>query len=802
MNIRRMLYLLMLISSPAAAQVLFEQIDSSRTPRTVDILHYALDLRFDESRKTVEGVSRITFTPLTGPADSIILDGVAMTIRSVTGPGGNSLVHLTDGRYVTVYLSPSLGAADTATIAISYSCAPARGLHFIQPDSSDMTRRWQIWTQGEESDNRYWFPCYDAPDDKATSEVRATATSGYTLVSNGELLTMDEDSLNGTRTFHWRQRLPHSSYLIMIAAGNYAIVRDEEGRFPIYHYVYPEDSAYSHVIYGGTRNIIEHLEKLTGFPYPWEKYSHIILDEFMWGGMENTSAVTLNDVYLYDSRAALDFSADAVIAHEVAHQWWGDVVTCADWTHLWLNEGFANYYESLVKRSDEGRDADLFEAAQWIRAIKAVEVRSGRKPVVSEESYTVNLYSKGAWTLRMLARILGENELLEALSHYLRTHAFEPVTTEDLVTSLEESTGEDLRWFFDQWIYGAGMPELGISADWSQSRGVLRITIEQEQKTDTLTGLFDFPVDIEITTSSGRNIHSIRVREQEETFSFPLDERPLMVIFDKGRTVLADRTFPKSVSELLYQLRSASDAVDRYDAAEGLSGSVDEERVFAALARSAREDRSREVRQRCVELLATSEVEAVPSVLMEIYVDPDSRVRNAAIRGLERFRTEEVATFVQQAALTDSSYYVLSSCIKTLAALDPTRGFALAARYVGLDSHRDIVRRSALTAFETIGDPASIPHLLPITGPTYERAARRTAVSVLGEVGKGNNEARDVLMKIASGPLPDLRNSAIRALGKWDDPMARSFLKERADIESDPDVIGAIRRALSDESSP
>jgi len=518
MKIRHSLLLIIVLSTPVRAQVLFDNAESLRPPRTADILHYALDLRFDEPRKSVDGISRITLTPLAAPVDSIVLDGIAMTIRSVTDQGGSTLRHSTDGRFLTVHLDQPLDPADTISITVSYSCTPERGLHFIQPDSSDRTRRWQIWTQGEESDNRYWFPCYDAPDDKATSEVRATVRSSYTLLSNGELVDMSEDTANGTRTFHWRQSLPHSSYLIMIATGTYAIVSDDDGRFPISHYVYPDDSAYAHVIYGATRRILERMEELTGFPYPWEKYSHIILDDFMWGGMENTSAVTLNDVYLYDARAALDFSADAVIAHEAAHQWWGDLVTCADWTHLWLNEGFANYYETLVKRADTGRDADLFEASQWVRSIKAVEVRSGRRPVVSEESYTVNLYSKGAWALRMLARILGEDELLEGLSIFLRDHAFEPVTTEDLIASLEKTTGEDLHWFFDQWIYGTGIPELAISTDWSQTRKLLRITIEQEQETDSLTGIFRFPVDIEITTSSGRNVHSVDVREQSEVF--------------------------------------------------------------------------------------------------------------------------------------------------------------------------------------------------------------------------------------------------------------------------------------------
>ena len=798
-SVMRFLLLLpsLIVHTSLLSQVLFQSKEPPERVRTVDVLHYALTLAFDEQHKTVHGTAGLTVTPLHGTTDSLVLDAVNMNILSVMGASGSTIHYRSDSASLTIHFGPGIQPGDTVTISIAYSCIPAGGLFFIQPDSSDLTRRWQIWTQGEQSENRHWFPCYDAPDDKATSEVIATVRDAYMVLSNGRLVSETADAINRTRTFHWRQDEPHSSYLIMIAAGEYEVLVDETGLVPISHYVPVGETSRGKVSFQRTRRILEGLTEIVNYPYPWNKYSQVVLYDFMWGGMENTSAVTLNEAHLFDSRAALDVSADPVIAHEIAHQWWGDLITCRDWSQLWLHEGFANYYEGLYKRNANGTDEHHYEVYQWAKSIRRLDESAGRKPIVSHESYSVNLYQRGAWVLRMLSKLVGEGELLEALSGFLREYQFKAVTTQDLVAFLEKQTGQDLTWFFDQWVYRAGYPALEAATSWDEEGRMFRLTLTQQQTTDSLTGFFRFSLDVEITTRSGLHRQTLFVDESEEHFLIPLEEKPLMVIVDRGLNVLKSLDHKKTRDEYLYQLANAGLAIDRLDACEGLNSFKEDAHVVGALGRAALEDDFWAVRVKAVNTLGDMEIEEGLGVFTQCIADSDSRVRSAAIEALGSYPRPDVATILETIAREDSSYLVITTSIRTLARIDSARGFVLAASHVDTDSYRDMVRSASLNALRRLKDPRAVPIALRFLGPSFETSTRLIAVGILEDTGMADSTAVRTLNRLSGDANVRIRLAAVRALDAWGDVQSREVLLGRRETETDPAIIEAINQALN-----
>lgn len=767
-----------------------------RPSRPYDVIHYKLVVGFDEDRRKVMGTSTITVTSLTERLDSIELDAVNFSVKSVSLPSGESLAFANRSPELVVYVDSSFGLDDTLDLVIDYECTPAKGLYFIQPDSTNPAVRHQIWTQGAERDNRHWFAANDEPDDKATSEVIATVRERYVLLSNGKLTEVVHDRRKGTRTFHWFQSKPHSSYLIMLAAGEYEIVEQEYRGIPLQYYVYRELSEAGKRVFERTPVVMRYLEETLRFQYPWEKYAQVFVDNFMHGAMENTGATTFNTLYMIDERAAPDFPATGTVAHELAHQWWGNVVTCRDWNHLWLNEGFATYYEALFTEYDRGGDEFQYEMNESARNVFTAERVLGRKPIVSTGSFGANLYQKGAWVLHMLRRLLGDEEFYRAMSVYLRRHQFRNADTHEFRRAVEDATGRNLGWFFNQWVYNAGYPKLTVKTEWQEENGVLLIEVEQTQTIDSLAGLFRFPVDVEIRTSRASSIRALWITGQKDTFRIEFPEKPRMVIFDRGSNLLAEVKHVKTKDELVYQLGHAQDVVHRITAAKQLRDFPDEADVFETLRQSALEDPFWAVRQEAVVSLSVMNMDEVPDLLFRLYSDKSSRVRNAVVTALERCSGEQVANFLLQAAETDSSYLVVASCIRSMYAVDSARAFDFAARYVIMESYRDIVRRSALDVMRKLRDPGAVPYAMKYAQPGNSPDIRSRATIVLGETGKDDSAARGLMKRLARDRSVAIRKTAVEAMGLWQDDEGRNFLKGQEGVEEDPSVLAAIREAL------
>lgn len=780
------------------AQPLFGPDSTARRSRSFDVLHYALVVSFDEAAETVTGSATIRLTPLAVRLDSVVLDAVDMDVRSVALGGRRKALFHNRTPELTVNLDRAYAPGETLSVTVEYSCRPAKGLYFIRDDSSG-NRHAQIWTQGEDMDNRYWFPCYDYPNDKATSEVTATVREDFTLLSNGRLVSETRDRPGKTRTFHWRQAKPHSAYLIMIAAGRYAVVQERYGRLPLSYYVYPADTAKVRQTFGGTADMMRFFEDYTGVPYPWEKFAQVIIDDFMWGGMENTSVVTLNTATVVDARGALDFPSEGVVAHELAHQWWGDMVTCRDWTHLWLNEGFATYAECLYSEAVRGEDEFQYAMIQSSYQIRNSDRIAGRKPIVSHESFPTNLYSRGAWVLHMLRDILGDDLFRRGMRAYLARYAYACAETNEFRLALEDATGQNLDWFFDQWVTGAGLPKLTVTKEWDEESKELTVHLTQKQPADSLTGVFRFPVRMEFTTRGGKTARRYWVNAREEVFRVPLDGPPLMVIADKGYWLLKEIDFPKSAEEYLYQLVHAEDVADRITAARSLGENEGDAGVIDGLAAAAAGDRFWGVRQAALAALGEMKGDTMWTIMARALGDPSPRVRATAAEKITTCGNPSTPGLLDSLARNDSSYVVAATCMRELVAIDSVRGFLLACDMIGRPSYRNQLQTAACFALRRMHDPRGVDVVLPYTSPRHALDTRRLATGVLGVNGKDVPAARDRLRELLEDRESGVRASAVSAVGGWHDDEFNGVLRAMEEKETDPAVLTALRSALASE---
>ena len=790
-----MLAFALLLPLSAASQSLFGPDSSARRSRQFHALHYRLDLTFDHRAKKVSGDVSIRLTPIAGPLDSLLLDAVDLDIHAVRLAGGRALSFHERSPWLSIQLPRTYAFGETLTVNIDYACSPSRGLYFIYADSGG-GRHDQIWSQGEDMDNRYWFPCYDYPNDKATSEVIGTVASDWTLVSNGRLVSEQVDRKKGTRTLHWVESKPHSSYLIMVAAGKYAVIRGKYRNIPLAYYMYPEDTAKARESFGRTPAMIQFFESRTGVPYPWEKFDQIVIDDFMWGGMENTTAVTLNDACVVDARAALDFPSDPVVAHELAHMWFGDLVTARDWTHLWLNEGFATYCEDLWTEYAKGEDEFQYEMIQASLTARGNDRMLGRRPIVSHDSYPANLYARGGWVLNMLRTILGDGPFWRGIHYYLTRYQYANAETDEFRLALEDATGQNLDWFFRQWVFGAGFPKLKVTKAWDDTTRTLRLTVEQTQKVDSLTGYFRFPLVVECTTDSGKSEKTFWVNGKEETFLIPLDAPPRMVIADRGYHLLKEMDFPKTEEENIYQLAHASDIADRITAARSLPDQGNDAAAREALARAAASDPFWGVRESALTALGGMRNDSLAGVFLAATHDPRSFVRNTAAYHVAAFKGREVAARLDSMARYDSSYLVASTALRELESVDTARAFDAARDLLTRDSYRSMIRITSLAALGTLKDPRGIGLALPYTDRRYDSDVRRTALSVLGHRGRDSVSARGRLMDLLSDPDPAIRASAVSAVMGWKDPEIDARLGELESHESSPEVLAVLKRAL------
>jgi aminopeptidase N len=776
---------------PAAAQA--PQPPPYQWPRShdYDVQHYRIVLAFDWSKKSVTGETTITFRPFKSDLNEVEIDAGDMTISSVKLARGEPLkFRYEDSEKLYVTLDRAYPAGTDIAITISYTATPTKGLTFITPTEAEPQQPYQIWSQGESETNHYWFPCYDYPNDKATSEVIATVEDKYQVISNGMLVSAQPDSKRKTKTWHWRLDTPTSSYLVSIIVGEFAEVKQSFKKKPVISYVYRDQLEDGRLSFAKIAQMVAFFSEMTGYDYPYAKYAETTVRDF-GGGMENISATTLTDRTVHDQRASLDVSSDELISHELAHQWFGDLLTCRDWGNTWLNESFATFFEALWTEHDKGRDAYLYEMMgnqqQYLQAWN----RGSRHPIVTnrytnpEGMFDTYTYARGGAVLNMLRFVFGEELFWKAINHYVTKYQWQPVETPQLVIAIEEATGQNLGWFFDEWVYKMGHPIFEITPLYDEAAKTLKINVKQTQKPDDQRPWFQspeyftMPVEIAITTASGEKVHRVWIDKPEKEFTFALDDKPLIINFDRGNYLIKEVRFSRDGDELAYQLLHDGDVTGRVRAAIDLK-TQRSEAGEKALAEAALHDSFWGVRLESVKTLSGLKTEGSRQALLEALKDKESRIRRAAIQGLGALKDPKLADLYTGITKTDPSYFAIADAARALGESGAPQAYDALLALLNQDSWQDTIRGGAIGGLAALKDPRALDVALKYAAPGNRAGVRSPAFELLAEVGKGNDRALEILTAALKEPSRQTGFSAIRALGTLADPRSIPALEEFA----------------------
>jgi len=675
----------------------------SERERFYDALHYLIRIRLDLNRRAFEGATTVVAASLREGLKTCVLDAEEFTVDSVLDAEGRPLPYHQTATALTVQLRRPVGFGEEFAFTCFYHGKnPKAGLKF-QDESAENPRL--VFSDSWPANVHHWFPCYDYPNDKATSEIVATVERGLKVAANGRLVSVVEDAAAGTTTYHWSQDQPHSTYLIFLAAAPYLVVRDSYRTLPVSYWVYPADAAKVGPTYGKTPKMIEFFSRTFGYEYPWRKYDQISVPSD--GGAESTSATAMTHRILVDERAEPDFPAIGIVAHELAHQWWGNLVTLRSWAHAWLNESFATYAEYLYHccemGGDEGalnlcskRDAYLKEART--RHIRPIVTDRYHKP---EDMFDAHAYPKGAMVLHMLRSLLGDEPFFRTLGHFLRRHAFDVVDTADFIRSVKTVTGRNLDWFFDQWLFKPGHPVFKVGYEWDPAAGVVRLRVAQVQDFSKGVPLFRVPVSIKLVTARGTEIREIWVEKREETFELPLAEKPLLIRFDEKNVLLKEISFPKGIDELLFQLKQ-DDFVGRMDAAAALAAFGNDPRTLEALTGTLRNDPFWAVRKSALEALARIGPRDAAVVFKSACQDSNSQVRAAAIAALGDLKDPAQIEFYQEVFRKDPSYRVQAEALTAIGKTGDRSAVPFLRQAAAVPSYRDMVARAAGKALALI----------------------------------------------------------------------------------------------------
>ncbi len=785
--------------------------------RPVAVEHVRLEVAIELDAKTISGRSTLTVNARAPQVAALNLHAVDMDIRAVRVDD----VVVTDFHYDGLVVRIPLAAPRTRgarfTVAVDYSAQPQRGLYFLAPDATDPKRPLQCWTQGQDEDARFYFPCIDAPIEKATSEVLCTAPRGKLVLSNGKLLGREPAAGNRER-WHYSLELPHSSYLISLVCGDFAVIssRAPETGTEVTYYGPPGREKDLERTLGKTPAMIDFFSRRIGIPYPHARYSQIVVADFIFGGMENTSATTLTDQALLDPRAALDHDMEALVAHELAHQWWGDLLTCREWSEAWLNEGFATYFEYVWHEHELGRDeadvrlladldAYLAEAGEYRRPIVC---RQYREPI---ELFDAHLYEKGGRVLHMLRAELGDDVFFAALKLYGERHARGAVETRDLARAFEDASGRSFDRFFADWVTSPGHLELACAWEWDDDRAIGTLRVSQTQDP---AKIYPVPLRLRFEVAGRLRDERVKLSERSHAFEFRFDKPPTQVIVDPGNVLLKTMKLEKSLPIWIRELAAADLGIDRVMAARALA-EKHERKAVAALALALAEDRLWAVRAEAASALGKLTRQDALDALLAAHKDGHPKVRAAVAAALGKFVRDPRAGDALAAWVVrgDASYFVEGNAARALAQVRDPRALELMPRALERDAFMDVIRARALEGLGEMGgqgngDPSTrggsktappsataMDLLIAALAPRLPFQGRRAAATGLGKLARGTAEsrrAREALEATLADRHFAVRSAAAGALAELRDDHAVPALEAALRAELD----GRTRRRL------
>lgn len=658
--------------------------------RNMDLLHMDLQLKFDWKSQQVTGMAQLLLTPYFYPQKKVVLDAQDFELEGVGIRKGSDYIeelpYRYDGQELEVYLPKELALGDTVELVIDYVAFPeknsgegsaaitdTKGLYFIDPMDTIPGKPTMLWTQGETEHSSKWFPTIDRPNERLTHDIWLTVPDSMVSISNGRLI--QQESLgNGLRRDHWKMGLPHAPYLVAIAVGDFAKVTASHGDLPLGYYVEKGFEKGAAKVFASTPQMIGYFEKTLGVPFPWQKYDQIVVRDFVSGAMENTTASIFMEELLLDEREALDSEWDYIIAHELFHQWFGDLVTAESWSNLTLNEAFANYSEYLWNAHRYGQDqADLKLVVE--KEGYFAEAETEPKELIrfnyadAEDLFDAHSYNKGGLVLHMLRRQLGDAAFFKGLNLYLTKHAFQAVEAHDLRLAMEQVSGQDLNGFFNQWFFAKGHPELKIEVDYSKPENLL-LRFSQVQDLNEFP-VFQLPITLSWYEGEVRKTRIIQLTKAKQEIALENGNPISLIYVNEGQEILMKGNQVMSNAQYLRQFKESQLGVARFAALDSLVSREAAEELGVVLPLTL-EDSFAAIRERGLSLLLAGDQwkETLAELEEKIYrlaeEDTDNKVRSGALEVLAEWNPSGYrGTFTRLAR--DPSYLVAGAALMGLA---------------------------------------------------------------------------------------------------------------------------------------
>ncbi|WAL60953.1 M1 family metallopeptidase [Thermocoleostomius sinensis] len=805
--------------------------------RPGQVEHIFLDLALDLPTQSYCGSCTTRITPVCNGIETLMLDAVNLHIDSVQVNNLNQAFDYDDER-LSVHLSQPTQAHQSIELRIEYHVEqPQRGLYFIAPTPDYPHKPVQVWTQGEDEDSRYWFPCFDYPGQLATSEIRLRVPKPYVAISNGELIATHDEG--DAKIYHWLQKQVHPTYLMAIAVGDFAELRDDWQGIPVTYYVEKGREADARRTMGKTPEMLEFFSQTFGYAYPFPKYAQVCVEDFIFGGMENTSTTLLTDRCLLDERAALDNrAAEALVAHELAHQWFGDLVVIKHWSHAWIKEGMATYSEVLWTDHQYGAEEAAYYRLNETRNYLSEDASRYRRPIVTHiyreaiELYDRHLYEKGACVYHMIRAVLGDELFFKAIHTFVQDNAHKTVETVDLLRAIDKATGRNLQFLFDQFVFRGGHPDYKVAYSWDSDSNLAKITVTQTQVKDSKngssssnSGLFDLKIPIGFgkhengdlhtnqirSSSSSLQCFTVRIHEREQTFYFPLTEKPTFISFDVGNHTLKTVVLEYPIAELKAQLQHDPDPISRIYAAEALAKKGGLEAV-KTLSAALKEDPFWGVRAEVAKQLAAVKLDQALDGLLAGLSDPHPKVRRSVVEALSGLKTAaSYAALKPIAEQGDASYYVEAAAITGLCAVasiqldNPSQEEEVLTLVRSILQTRsgwnETVRSGAISGLSKLKtSEAALNLILEYTVSGTPQALRLAAIRALGAISTGQNNVNleRILVRLEELSRESLfltQVSVVTALGQMETSKAIGILQALADQTPD----GRVRR-LAEEA--
>lgn len=762
--------------------------------QTIDVEHYALDLNVDPIARGIDGRMTVRFVSNMDGLPRVTFDLAELKVYNVVDKTGTELASFQKGHEVTIVLTRALARGESEELTIAYAGQPKKGIWFTDVEGGVAT---QVFTQGECEDSQWWFPCIDDPADRATSELRVTMPKHWTSVAAGERVERTENGNFATE--HWRMSTPHPVYLTTLVAGDFVVQNGEWEGVPLMYLADPEYASMLEASFAATGPALSFMSDVTGLRYPYPKYSQACVDDFPFGGMENISASTMTDRMLRDAKGLRDSDATGLIVHEAAHQWFGDLLTCKTWDHIWLNEGFATYMTLLFYEDRDGDDEFRMRWYDTLQGYLASDTGKDRRPTVHavwrdpiDLFFTGQTYAGGAARLHYLRFLLGDEAFFDGVETYVADNMGRGVVTNDFRLAMEKASGQNLAGFFEQWLYGEGYPELDVRWTYNAEKRQVRLTVEQKQaELGGTPGAFRLPVDVAVRTTRGTVLHRLDITERKASFTLASDMEPSWVWFDEGGWLPARIERHKSPKEWLTLAAQGPDALQRRLAVDALgNGFRGEGFVFreeqvdfarAELVNRLRQDPNSWVRKSAASALGKDKSdEARLRLMAAASSDVNTHVRAAAFDALGGWGKDlELAGFARQQYEEGFSYRTQAAAARLIAKSDPDGIFQWLVRELfEADSPHDVLRRDLINTLAGL-DHSRVPSQLIqwATDPTADAGARVAAINGLGRLTNLDKEARSVLLDMLAAEEFGLRRAAVTSLAKYDDAISRTALQ-------------------------